>query len=260
MDSFLVFLLVKVVSTASVVVVASVAAERLGPFWGGLVACLPVSAGPAYVLLAMQHDAAFIAGSALSSLACGVATWAFLLTFIRLGQHFSIAPSLFGALSVWLAVAVSVRFTPWSVEGAVLINIVAFALALKFTPVPKLAAISPRLAQRWFELPLRGLIVGVFVALVVALSDAIGPMATGIAAVFPITLSSLAVIMSRSFGMAGATMALSAAVKPLIGIVIGLLVLVLSAESLGAWSAMALGLAASMLWPLGLILQRKLAT
>src|SRR5580700_12249780 len=29
------------------------------PFWGGLIVSLPIGAGPAYAMLALQHDAAF---------------------------------------------------------------------------------------------------------------------------------------------------------------------------------------------------------
>ena len=56
-------------SAPSVVVTATVVAEASGPFWGGLIVSLPIGAGPAYAMLALQHDAAFIAASALGSFA-----------------------------------------------------------------------------------------------------------------------------------------------------------------------------------------------
>lgn len=46
--------LIRALTTALLVLSASVAAEMAGPFWGALIASLPVSAGPAYVFLAMQ--------------------------------------------------------------------------------------------------------------------------------------------------------------------------------------------------------------
>jgi len=45
--------------TALFVSVATIIAERLGAAVGALVATLPVSAGPVYVFLALDHDAAF---------------------------------------------------------------------------------------------------------------------------------------------------------------------------------------------------------
>jgi hypothetical protein len=54
--------------TAAFVVSASVITERSGPVIGALVATLPISAGPAYLFLSLDHDAAFIAEGALASL------------------------------------------------------------------------------------------------------------------------------------------------------------------------------------------------
>ena len=54
--------------TAAFVVTASVITERSGPVIGALVATLPISAGPSYVFLALDHDAAFIAEGALASI------------------------------------------------------------------------------------------------------------------------------------------------------------------------------------------------
>ena len=80
-------LLVKAVSSALIVVLASVAAEASGAFWGGLIISLPIAAGPAYVMLALQHDDAFIATSALSSLTSNAATFALLTVFALLAPR-----------------------------------------------------------------------------------------------------------------------------------------------------------------------------
>jgi len=45
----------------AIVVSASRAAERAGPFIGAMIATLPVSTGPVYVFLAIDHGAPFIA-------------------------------------------------------------------------------------------------------------------------------------------------------------------------------------------------------
>lgn len=59
--SFLLLLGLRMAIAASFVVSASMIAERTGPVIGALVATLPISAGPTYVFLALDHDAAFIA-------------------------------------------------------------------------------------------------------------------------------------------------------------------------------------------------------
>ncbi|MBL8644530.1 MAG: hypothetical protein JNK21_11405 [Rhodospirillaceae bacterium] len=252
MDFFILTLLVKAVCTAAVVVGASVAAEKFGPFWGGLIACFPISAGPAYVLLGLQHDDAFIAASALSSFASGVVIWAFAILFVRLGQRYNVWVSLTGTLAVWLVLALIVRAVPWTLPTAVLANVVAFMATLKFTPTVTLDTVrrNPAAKAHWSELPLRAVLVGLFVAVVVTASDAIGPAATGIAAVFPIAMSSLAVIMARSLGMTAARAAIAATVKPMLGIVLGMMVLSQTAVQIGKWPALLLAFAISMTLPL----------
>lgn len=239
---------------------ASVAAERFGPFWGGLIACFPISAGPAYILLGLQHDDAFIAESAFASFACGVATWTYALVFVRLGQRFSLLPTLMGTLTAWFIVAFVVRSIPWSLVGAIAANIAAFLIALKFTPRVAMT-IDPhhQRVQVWYELPLRAVSVGVFVATIVTVSDAIGPVATGIASVFPIAMTSLAVIMNLRFGMVGARATIAATVRPMVGIVIAMLFLALTAEPLTMWPAMALALLISMVVPLVIAKSQKRA-
>ena len=72
--------------TAGVVVVATLAAERAGPLVAGLVATLPLGAGPVYVFLALDHGAAFIAQSAVNSLAINMNNVIFALTYALLAQ------------------------------------------------------------------------------------------------------------------------------------------------------------------------------
>src|SRR5215831_277305 len=53
----------KMAVTALFVTAATIIAERLGAMVGALVATLPVSAGPVYVFLALDHDSTFISSS-----------------------------------------------------------------------------------------------------------------------------------------------------------------------------------------------------
>jgi len=55
----------KIIATTVFVVARSLITERAGALVGALVVTLPASAGPAYVLLAMDYDAYFIAAAAM---------------------------------------------------------------------------------------------------------------------------------------------------------------------------------------------------
>ena len=100
--TFWIALAVKVVASALIVVLASVAAEAAGPFWGGLIITLPISSGPAYVLLSLQHDAIFIADSALSSFAANAATFVLLTVFALLAPRHRRSVVIGRGVAAWL--------------------------------------------------------------------------------------------------------------------------------------------------------------
>jgi uncharacterized membrane protein (GlpM family) len=106
---FLFTLATKMAVAGLFVISATVIAERAGPFIGGLILTLPVSAGPAYVFLALDHDAAFLSASALASLANNAATFAYALSFVFIAQRFGTIASVALALTCWLAATLIIR-------------------------------------------------------------------------------------------------------------------------------------------------------
>ena len=106
-------------------------------------ATLPLGGGPVYVFLAMDHDAHFIAASALNSLAINVANVVFALVYAVLAQRRSLAVSLPGAFAAWLAIAIFVHEVPWTAAPAVLMNVVVLIVCLRLArplrevPIPR---------------------------------------------------------------------------------------------------------------------------
>src|ERR1700761_2233886 len=112
MSPDLIFLLTlgfRMAITAAFVVSASIITERSGPVIGALVATLPISAGPSYVFLALDHDAAFIAQGALASLPINAATIFLGLTYVVLAQRRNLIVSCGAAVAVWIALASIIR-------------------------------------------------------------------------------------------------------------------------------------------------------
>ena len=102
--AFILTLALRMAVTAAFVVSASVITERAGPVIGALVATLPISAGPSYVFLALDHDAAFIAEGALASLPINAATIFLGLTYVLLAQRhtrWSVGPARPRSGSCW---------------------------------------------------------------------------------------------------------------------------------------------------------------
>src|ERR1700692_700478 len=185
--------------TAAFVVSSSVITERSGPVIGALVATLPISAGPSYVFLAIDHDAAFIAEGALASLPINAVTVFLGLAYVVLAQRRNALVSWAGAVAVWIVLATAARTIHWSLAGGLIVNAIAFAICL-----PLLRSFRhvkmPLITRRWYDIPLRASLVATLVATVVTLSRWVGPSVSGTIASFPIVFSSMMLILHPRIG------------------------------------------------------------
>ena len=257
--AFILMLALRMAVTAAFVVSASVITERSGPVIGALVATLPISAGPAYVFLALDHDAAFIAEGALASLPINAATIWLALTYVVLAQRQNAAVSWAGAALVWITLAALVRTAHWSLAGGLLVNAVTFAICLpllrRFRHVK-----MPLITRRRYDIPLRASLVATLVATVVTLSGWVGPSISGIIALFPVVFSSMMLILHPRIGGPATAAVIANAGWGMIGFGIAIAVLHLAALRFGSAIALSLALFTCVGWNLGLwwIGRRKL--
>ncbi len=246
----------KALSTALVVVTASVLAEAFGPLWGALIACLPVSAGPAYVFLVLQQGEAFVAISALTSCAANAATGLYLVVYALLASRRSRWISLGIALAAWSAICLLILSLAWTPITATLLNLCVYSAGFLILRPVVAARIDP-VAQRrgrWPELAARAIAVAMFVTAVVLGSSALGPDATGIAAVFPVTFTSLLIILQSRIGGQRTALLAANALQVMPGFGLMLLVIHLAVVPWGAVASMSAGLVASMVWSCGLLI------
>jgi uncharacterized membrane protein (GlpM family) len=251
-------LLVKAAASALIVVLASVAAEAAGPFWGGLIITLPISSGPAYVMLSLQHDAGFIADSALSGFATNAATFVLLTLFALLAPRHRRAVVIGGGVAAWLLSVLAIRAIDCGVGGAVVLNLVMIVLAHWLTrPATRAPAVARGKTRRhWFDLPVRAALVGVVVASVVTASRVLGPAVTGTASVFPVAFISFAFLVLPRLGGAASAAVMAGAIRAMPGFTLALLALHLCAVPLGAWAGLGAMLATSLVWSAGMLLWR----
>lgn len=240
-------LAIKMAITASFVVAASFIAQRSGPLIGAMVATLPISAGPVYVFLALDYDAAFIAESAVASIVINGITAIFSLTYAALAQRHGMMASLGGALALWFSLAYLVSLPQWTVGTALLLCALIYPPCL-YLSYPYRHAPMPPSIRRWYDLPLRAGAVAALVALVVVFSPYLGAFGSGTFAVFPIALSSLIVILHPRVGARATAAVIANTVSGLAGFAIALAVLHLAAVPLGVWTAFAITLAISFGW------------
>ena len=249
--AFLLALILRMAVSAAFVVIASMITERSGPAIGALVATLPVSAGPSYIFLALDHDDAFIAQSALASLPMNAATILMCLVFVHLAQRRALVTSLAAGLAVWLACALAVRVLDWTLAGGIAFNVLALGLCLPLVQRFR-AAKMPLLTRRWYDIPLRAALVATLVAIVVTLSNIVGPKVSGVIALFPAVFTSLILILTPRIGGRATAAVLANGQWGLIGFGVAIVVLHVAAQPLGRAVALSLALATCIGWNLGL--------
>ncbi|MGI8527297.1 MAG: hypothetical protein ACR2K5_14200 [Pseudolabrys sp.] len=242
---FALTLIVRMAVTAAFLLAATVIAERAGPLIGGLVATLPISAGPVYVFLALDHDAHFIGQSALGSLITNAINVVFALTYVLLAQKRSLAISLSGAFAAWIVLIWAAGFVHWTLTAALVLNAAVVGGAYWLCNHLRHVA-APRVDARWYDLVMRAAMVALLVGVVVTLSFQIGPTASGNFAVFPIVLTSIILILHRRVGGPATAAVMANAVIGLAGFGVALVVLALTADRLGSALALSLTLAASV--------------
>lgn len=253
---FLIALVIKMAVTAAFVVAATVTAEKAGPLVGGLVATLPLGAGPVYVFLALDHGAHFIAESAVNSLALNNANVIFALTYSLLAQRFSLAVSLSLGMAVWFALAFGANEIHWTVAGAALVNLVVVPVSIVLARPLRHVTIPP-IRTYWTDLALRAAMVAVLVGLTITLSFSIGPAASGIMAVFPIILISIMLILHRRVGGKPTAAVMANGVVGLVGFAFACIVLHYAALAYGAVIGLSLALATSVGWGLSVFMARR---
>ncbi len=243
----------KMVMTAAVVVITSVAVERSGPFIGAVIGALPTAAGAAYTILALEHPPAFIAASAIGSVAINGAVAIFAATYAILAQRHGLIVSLGGAAVLWFAIAAALRLVDWTPLSAVALNAAIYAVTIPLSWRFRASAGPVAFVRTRFDIPLRALTAALVVAVVTAASSSIGSFASGMFALFPIILGSSIVIMHPRIGGKATASMLAHVQLPLIGLALGFLVVHYLVAPIGVWPALAVGLVVCLAWS-GLLL------
>ncbi len=253
---FLLVLAIKMAVAAAFVVTASFVAERAGALVGAMVVTLPIGAGPAYILLALDHGAAFIADSTVASLAVHAASGIFGMAYVLAAQRRSFAVTIAAAVGTWIACALAIRAIAWSVSGAILLNVAAYGVCVPLAQ-RYLHVRMPVIRRRWFDVPLRAALVAALVGTVVALGDSAGPVLAGIFAVFPIVMLSIMLILHPRIGGVATAAIIANAMWGLVGFALAVLTLHLAAVPFGAPIALTSALAVSVICNIIIFMVRR---
>ncbi|HTQ69713.1 MAG TPA: hypothetical protein VMI13_13575 [Solirubrobacteraceae bacterium] len=183
---------VKVLLAPSFVVAASLAARRFGARVGGVVAGLPVVAGPILLAYALAHGRGFAASAATGTLLGLVSLIAFVVVYAHLAHRLFWGASMVAGWLVFIGLTALFSGVHIAVQVALPLALVALTAALVFLPRAPALPPSPPSHPSW-DLPLRA---GCALALVLSLTAVagwLGPQLSGLLAPFPIIATVLAV-------------------------------------------------------------------
>jgi uncharacterized membrane protein (GlpM family) len=249
-------LILKMAMTAAIVVTASVAAERSGPFIAALIAALPTAAGAAYIILAFEHPPDFIAASAVGSAAAAATVSIFALVYTVLAQRHGLILSLGVAMVIWFIGAAALRLNTWTPLSAAVLNVAVFGATIPLSWRYRTSGPVPKFLRTAYDIPLRAITAAIVVAVVTTASYSIGSFVSGVFAVFPIVMASSVVILHpRVGGKATASMFAHSQVA-LNGLWLGFLALHYLVAPVGVWPALLLALGVCIAWSFALWLLR----
>ncbi len=187
-------------ATALAIVLVAKLGERGGALIASVVMTFPMNAGPGFLFVALEQNAAFVSRGALVGFAGTGAVLAFVAVFVRVARIRSFVAGLAAAVLAWLALALATIALPLSLLSATgAIGLGAALVALLHTG--RVAAL-PTTAIRagWHLVLARGLIAGVVVASVAEAAGRLGPTIAGLAYAFPTTILASLWLLERHYG------------------------------------------------------------
>jgi uncharacterized membrane protein (GlpM family) len=192
-------LAVKLILAPAFVVGASLASRRFGPRIGGLIAGLPVVAGPILLVYALAHGRAFAAGAAAGTLLGLVSLTAFLVVYSRVGAYISWPVTL---LAGWLTFALATAvLSMFSIPVGAALALAAMGVLAGFAALPHPSGAESASTPPLWDLPLRAVCAGTLVLTLAALSGQLGPRLSGLLAPFPIIATVLATFTHAQRGV-----------------------------------------------------------
>ncbi len=237
-------LIVKMAATAVLVLAATTFAERFGAFIGAIIASMPLSAGPAYLFLALEHGAGFIETSSLTSLSVHAMTPILLV--------------ICAALVAWFGGAFLVTRAGLSLEAAVWLNVAVFAITIPASLWMAAEVRAKPMRRGIVDIVLRVGAVAAIVGAAILAGRVLGPRAAGLTALVPVIWISVAVILAVRAGGEMCASVLANGVSAMVGFAIAFAVMHFTVVSLGWPTSLSIALAITVGWNLLLTVVRPL--
>jgi hypothetical protein len=242
----MIVLAAKALLAPSFVVGASVAARRFGPWVGGVVAGLPVVAGPILLVYALAHGRVFAQHAAAGTLLGLLSLTAFVVVYGRLASR---ARWFACMLCGWAAFAIAtLALDGFTVPAGVALALACagFVVGLLLLPAQtsdREVTVSPPV----WDLPVRAACALALVLALTAASGWLGPRLSGLLAPFPVITTVMATFTHTQRGAAEAVRLLRGMLSGFLAFALFCFTLAVSLRSMGVAAAFLLATAATLL-------------
>jgi hypothetical protein len=231
-------LAVKLLLTPLLIGGVSVVARRWGPALAGWLVALPLTSGPVVTYIALEHGVPFGSDVGLGVVSGGFGLCAYAIVYARASTRFGPLGSCAAATLAFLGCAVLVdiadpRSLPPLAIGVGLAMLAAILL------VPSAPAVRGSRPPNW-DLPARVIVGTALVVGISAVAPVLGARLSGLAATYPVYVSTLTVFAHRQDGPGAATALLRGLVLGLYGWLGFFVVLLTAMPAFGALPAFAM--------------------
>jgi len=176
----------------------------------------------------------------------------------RSGEVRNTAVSVGSAVASWFVVAFLLRLVPWTFTTVAATNLAIFGVCIAVTNRYRHAKM-PLIVRKWYDVLVRAAMVSCLVAAVVGLSGRVGPLVTGLLAVYPIVMTSLMLIFQPRVGGPATAALIANSMWGLVGFSACLFTVHLAPVPLGIWAGLILSLVVSVVWNIALYTLRRRA-
>jgi hypothetical protein len=192
-------LAVRVLLAPGFVVFASLVARRFGARVGGVVAGLPVIAGPILLVLDLQHGPAFASRAAVGVLLGIVGLGAFVLAYVAAALRFLWPGAAAAGYAAFALGVLAMKPVSVGTTTALVFACGSLVLTLGLLPRPPRANAAPLVRTRW-DLPFRAVCTAAAVVTVTAIATTLGPHLSGLITSFPVITAVLSSFTYASRG------------------------------------------------------------
>lgn len=238
--------LIRIITTAAIVIIVTTSVGTFGPVVGGLLAGLPIALGPGFYFLLDTVSVKFLAQTATFSLLALSATQAFLLTYIMTARYGLQILSLVTSIAIWVFFLAGLKQLPMTLLFASLLfacmTCGTYLIGCRFVMTKS----QVRKKEGFWMLVLRAFMGGLMVAIVTITAPLLGGEYTGMLLAFPIFYVLLSITIHQQYGAATVINVLHSALLGTIGLGIFCATLVVCLQSFTATIAFFIGLVASL--------------